>query len=690
MREFLPESFINEGPPVDQGRQVKLDIIVDPKTPPLHALVYSPKQPLVILDYAPLEPYSGDPNIRQGSVAAPKEGAHYTVRTRSIFGEDLVDPRAKEMAFPHGESHPRGVILPEEEDIETRENKPNIDKVERVIYEAQILELTNQLPGIPKEIRGTYRGVAHKATISYLKDLGITTIEFLPLQQFISEQHLIQDGMVNHWGYNTLGFFAPHDKYAYNKNPGGPTHEFKKMVDELHKAGIEVFLDVVYNHTAEEGDGGPVHHLKALSPNSYIMEAGHHTGYTGCGNSINISDPATLDMIIGSLRYWVEDMHIDGFRFDLATTMIRDKYGRIDFDNSPFISALKKDPDLSKLLAEGKIIVEPWDADVNSYGISKGRFSPNGMLEWNGDYQKAIRHAMVGRCTLGWIATSLGSRGREHPTITYWGTHDGFSARDIVSYNQKHNLYNGEDNDDGTNDNHSYNHGLEGPSDDASILLARRNALDVAQMLTLLARGIPMIPAGDELDRSKGGNNNTYCRKENDLNRYDINFSSLANSKSEEYRRHKLIKRLIKLRRDSKVSSINLQPDTQWRDMWGGDMLPGEIARRSQDKVFGMVAALGYALGKEVKQGNVNEELIVYYNGETGKDSVTVQLPNDRTGWKTEVLLTSGKDEPHRGGPEIINGKFELHRLGAVVVRLSRPDQAPVSTDSTDALPSAA
>jgi glycogen operon protein len=405
--------------------------------------------------------------------------------------------------------------------------KPRIPMDHTVIYEAHVKGLTRLNPAVPTELRGTYAGLAHESTIAYLKDLGVTTVELLPVHQFVSEQRLAKMGLINYWGYNTLNFFTPHAAYASRSAQFGGTgavlREFKGMVRLLHDAGIEVILDVVFNHTSEEGVDGPTTSLRGLDNASYYRQDlfGNYIDVTGCGNTVNFSSAASQRLVLDSLRYWANEVQIDGFRFDLAVTLGRDE--RVNYNrNHPLLKAIVNDP----ALAGVKMIAEPWDVGLGGWQV--GTF-PDGWSEWNDDYRDRVRNFWLtdiaaARSTgtapigIGQLAAKLsGSSGTFAPgrgplaSVNFITAHDGFTAADLVSYNQKHNLGNGENNRDGTDNNHSFNHGVEGPSHDPGIIASREKAIRNLLGTLLLSAGLPMITAGDEFGRSQRGNNNAYC-----------------------------------------------------------------------------------------------------------------------------------------------------------------------------------
>ncbi|QFZ21979.1 glycogen debranching protein GlgX [Saccharothrix syringae] len=395
---------------------------------------------------------------------------------------------------------------------------------ETVIYEAHVKGLTMLHPEVPQRLRGTYAGLAHPAVIEHLKSLGVTAIELMPVHQFISDHVLEQKGLSNYWGYNTIGFFAPHEGYAALPENAGQVQEFKGMVRALHEAGIEVILDVVYNHTAEGNHLGPTLSMRGIDNQAYYRlvddEPKFYMDYTGTGNSLNVRSPHTLQLIMDSLRYWVTEMRVDGFRFDLAATLAREFY---DVDRlSTFFDLVQQDPVVSQV----KLIAEPWDVGPGGYQV--GNFPPL-WTEWNGKYRDTVRDFWRGEpATLGEFASRItGSSDlykddgrRPYASINFVTAHDGFTLSDLVSYNGKHNEANGEDGRDGADDNRSWNCGVEGPTDDPEV-----NELRVRQQRNMLAtlllsQGVPMLLHGDELGRSQQGNNNAYCQ-DNELSWVD-------------------------------------------------------------------------------------------------------------------------------------------------------------------------
>lgn len=396
---------------------------------------------------------------------------------------------------------------------------------ETVLYEAHVRGLTEHLPGIPEEIRGTYAALGHPALIDHLLDLGVTALELLPVHAFTSEPHLVRNDLENYWGYNTLGFFAPHPVFAHASNPGDAISELKSAIKELHEADIEIVLDVVYNHTSEQSSGGGATlSWRGIDNATYyrLDESGTDIDVTGCGNTVDTREPMVVGMILDSLRHWVTKFHIDGFRFDLAPALARGKDHGFDPDH-PIIVAMRTDP----ILSHTKLIAEPWD--IGMHGWRTGQFPPP-FAEWNDRFRDAARtfwlpdlaravnneagHGIRELATR--MAGSVDSFGHLDrgpiASINFVTAHDGFTMADLVAYNHKHNEANKEGNRDGSDNNRSWNHGVEGPTDQANILRARRRSIRNLLATIATSIGVPMFTAGDEFGRSQGGNNNAYCQ----------------------------------------------------------------------------------------------------------------------------------------------------------------------------------
>ncbi len=446
----------------------------------------------------------------------------------------LLDPYAQRLhgEFQWHESHldrpdtqmddnaaymPKAVVTGMHEFDWESDRRPNIPMCESVIYEVHVKGFTQSHPDVPAELRGTYEGMASPAAIAHLKRLGVTAVELLPVQESISEGTLIEMGLCNYWGYNTLAFFAPDRRFARQD----PVNEFRHMVKELHRHGIEVILDVVYNHTPEGDQRGPTLSWRGLDNQAYYhlsrQDPAYYANYTGTGNSINASNYVALQMIMDSLRYWVQEMHVDGFRFDLASVL-----GRVALPNSndpghfdryaPFFQAIRQDPAMAGI----KLIAEPWDAAGGGYQL--GAYLP-GWSEWNDRFRDTVRGFWLQpHKDRGAFASQLSGASEQfhhdgrypQSSINFITSHDGFTLNDLVSYNQKHNEANGEDNRDGNNDNHSWNAGVEGPTDDPEINRRRARLRRALLASLLLSQGTPMLTAGDEMARTQQGNNNAY------------------------------------------------------------------------------------------------------------------------------------------------------------------------------------
>jgi glycogen operon protein len=432
-----------------------------------------------------------------------------------VFGYQLGADDGKPSPLDSATSVPLSVVIdpqfPWGED-----RRPNIPWADTVIYETHVKGFTNCHPDIPEELRGTYSGMAHPAALEHLKRLGVTAIELMPVHHFIDSRFLVDRGLVNYWGYDSLGYFAPEQRYSSDRSHrGAQVREFKAMVRALHAAGFEVILDVVYNHTCEGDHQGPTLSYRGIDNPSYYRlredDRRFHFDVTGTGNTLNVSQPQTLQLIMDSLRYWVTEMHVDGFRFDLASALARQFY---EVDRlSSFFDIIHQDPVLSQV----KLVAEPWDVGEGGYQV--GNF-PVRWAEWNGKYRDTVRDYWRGHAGVRDLAYRLtGSSDlykedgrRPWSSVNFVTAHDGFTLHDLVSYDHKHNEANGEDNRDGTDDNRSWNMGAEGPTSDPQILKLRARQQRNFLATMFLSQGCPMLVSGDEMGRTQGGNNNGYCQ----------------------------------------------------------------------------------------------------------------------------------------------------------------------------------
>jgi len=434
-----------------------------------------------------------------------------------MWGYKVGDPNA-DLSFDERDSAAYAPLAAVTDDAFTwgDDRRPQTPWNKTLIYELHVRGFTKLHPDVPEKLRGTYAGLGAEASIRYLKGLGITAVELLPVHEHVDDRHLVEMGLVNYWGYNTLGFFAPEHLYASAGSGVDSVREFKMMVRNLHSAGIEVILDVVYNHTAEGNQMGPTMSFRGIDNAAYYRlspeNRRYYVDYTGCGNTFNMRNPRVLQLIMDSLRYWVLEMHVDGFRFDLASTLARELH---EVDKlGAFFDIVHQDPVISQV----KLIAEPWDLGEGGYQV--GNF-PALWSEWNGKYRDSIRRFWKGD---GGVASELATRfcgssdlyewssRRPHASINFVTCHDGFTLTDLVSYDNKHNEVNGEENRDGANDNGSWNCGVEGPTDEPAVLALRAKKQRSFLATLLLSQGVPMLLGGDEISHTQRGNNNTYCQ----------------------------------------------------------------------------------------------------------------------------------------------------------------------------------
>ncbi|MFI7495235.1 glycogen debranching protein GlgX [Kocuria sp. M4R2S49] len=523
-----------------------------------------------------------------------------------------------------------------------------------VIYEAHVKGLTQQHPEVPEEQRGTYAGVAHPAVITHLQKLGVTAIELMPVHQFVQDSTLLDQQLRNYWGYNTIGFFAPHNEYHSTNDLGGQVQEFKAMVRALHQADIEVILDVVYNHTAEGNHMGPTLSMKGIDNQAYYRtvegDQKFYMDYTGTGNTLNVRHPHSLQLIMDSLRYWVTEMHVDGFRFDLASALAREFY---DVDKlATFFELVQQDPVVSQV----KLIAEPWDVGPGGYQV--GNFPPQ-WTEWNGKYRDTVRDFWRGEpATLGEFASRITgsadlyehSGRRPFASINFVTAHDGFTLRDLVSYNEKHNEANGEGNNDGESHNRSWNCGVEGPTDDPEVLALRSRQQRNFLATLLLSQGTPMVLHGDELGRTQDGNNNTYCQ-DNELSW--INWDTMDGPLTEfvaavthlrhdhpTFRRSEFFDgRPVEMDADDTGRPM---PDIAWLNTDGAPLKPADWDE-PLSRSFGMWLNGNGIAGVDMRGRPITDvNFIVYFN--SNPEPVKCKLPPVRYGrqWE-EVIDTAGK-----------------------------------------------
>ncbi|MGI9189690.1 MAG: glycogen debranching protein GlgX [Longimicrobiaceae bacterium] len=571
---------------------------------------------------------------------------------------------------------PKGVVL--DERFDWRGDAPPLIPWSRtVIYEAHVRGLTCLHPEVPAELRGTYLGVAHPAVIRHLRELGVTTLELLPVHEFVDDRFLVEKGLRNYWGYSTLNFFTPTGRYAASSAPVAAVAEFREMVRRLHAAGIEVILDVVYNHTAEGNRLGPTLSFRGIDNLTYYRtvpgEPRYYMDYTGTGNSLDTSHPQTLKLVTDSLRYWVEEMHVDGFRFDLATTLARDPHAFSP--GASFFDVIHQDP----VLGGVKLIAEPWDVGEGGYQV--GAF-PVRWAEWNGRYRDTVRSYWRGdRGSIGELATRLTgssdlfeSGGRKpHASVNFVTAHDGFTLNDLVTYNQKHNEANGEGNRDGDDDNRSWNFGVEGPTDDPLIVAEREKQKRNFIATLLLSQGTPMLTAGDEMGRTQGGNNNAYAQDnvvswvDWDLKPRDRVLLDWTRRVARLRREHPVFRRRHFLR-GSHVRGSELE-DVVWLRPDGEEMTQGEWD--TQDfHCFGMRLG-GDALLAWSERGErvTGDSFLLLFNSVPA--AVEFTLPRATPGTVYEVVLDSAAPQI-RAGTVFVPGGEIVELAGRSLVAMRR------------------
>lgn len=602
---------------------------------------------------------------------------------QSLFGYDFGDPDSRN-DDDSAAAMAKGVVV--SPFFEWGGDRPlKTPYAETVIYEAHVKGLTQRHPEVPEELRGTYAGIAHPAVVEHLQRLGVTALELMPVHQFVNDSVLQDKGLSNYWGYNTLGFFAPHNAYAAGGQDGQQVQEFRAMVRALHEAGIEVILDVVYNHTAEGNHLGPTLSMRGIDNEAYYRleeDKRYYTDYTGTGNSLNAGNPHALQLLMDSLRYWVTEMHVDGFRFDLAATLAREFY---DVDRlAAFFELVQQDPIVSQV----KLIAEPWDIGPGGYQV--GNFPPQ-WTEWNGKYRDTVRDFWRGEPqALGEFASRLTgsadlyehSGRRPVASINFVTAHDGFTLRDLVSYNEKHNEDNGEDNNDGESHNRSDNMGAEGPTDDIDI--NRRRARQQRNFLAtlLLSQGVPMISHGDELGRTQHGNNNGYAQ-DNELTWIDweaadlplVEFTAaVARLRHDHptFRRSRFFDGRPVADEDGERI-----PDVVWLRPDGARMTPEDW-----DSGFGRSVGMflnGRGIRENDRRGRPVEDVnfLVYFN--SGDEPVDLALPDDRHGAEWLVAVDTAGELGERN----LRARDTVPLEGKAMLVLQEIDGEPVDTDDS-------
>jgi glycogen operon protein len=554
------------------------------------------------------------------------------------------------------------------------DRSPRIPLHETVIYEVHVKGFTVRHPGVPAELQATYAGLAHPAMIDYLKGLGVTTVELLPVHQFIHDAHLVEHGLRNYWGYNSIGFLAPHNGYSSRGQRGQQVQEFKQMVKTLHEAGLEIILDVVYNHTAEGNHLGPMLCFKGIDNAAYYRlvwnDRQYYMDYTGTGNTIDMRHPHVLQLTMDSLRYWILEMHVDGFRFDLASTLARELH---DVDRlSSFFDLIQQDPVISQV----KLIAEPWDVGEGGYQV--GNFPPL-WSEWNGRYRDCVRDFWRGEDrTLGEFAYRLtgssdlyeGTGRRPFASINFITAHDGFTLHDLVSYNEKHNEANGEENRDGEGHNRSWNCGAEGLTEESAIVQLRNRQKRNFLATLLLSQGVPMLLGGDEMGRTQQGNNNAYCQ-DNEISWYnwdavDQELLEFTSSLIEFRKKHPAFRR----RRFFQGEAIH---DSEVKDIaWftpNGHEMTGENWGQGFAKCIG-VFLNGEAIPSPNARGEriLDDSFYLIFNGHS--ELVPFTLPDSGWGSNWVVVFATNELKFPENGRELAGGEaIEIEGRSFVLLR---------------------
>jgi isoamylase len=536
---------------------------------------------------------------------------------------------------------------------------PKRPYADTVIYETHVKGMTQRHPEVPEQLRGTYAGMAHPVIVDHLQALGVTAVELMPVHHFVNDSTLVDKGLANYWGYNTIGFLAPDSKYASNTTPGGQVQEFKAMVRTLHEAGIEVILDVVYNHTGEGNHLGPTLSFRGIDNAAYYRlvddSPKHYMDYTGTGNTLNVRHPHTLQLIMDSLRYWIIEMHVDGFRFDLAATLAREFY---DVDRlSTFFELVQQDPVVSQV----KLIAEPWDVGPGGYQV--GNFPPQ-WTEWNGKYRDTVRDFWRGEpATIGEFAARLTgsadlyetSGRRPVASINFVTAHDGFTMLDLVSYNEKHNEANGDDNNDGESHNRSWNCGVEGPTDDAAIIALRAQQRRNLLATLFLSQGVPMLAHGDEIGRTQQGNNNGYCQDNEltwmDWSKIDVDLLAFTRRLVELRHEHPTFRRRRFFDgRPVRRRGEDALPDLQWFTPDGSEM-----TEEDWDSGFGRAIGV-YLNGKGIAdldargQRIVDDSFLLCFSAH--HEAIDFRMPRSEYGAGWEVVVDTLHDPTGGAGAQ--------------------------------------
>ena len=558
---------------------------------------------------------------------------------------------------------PKSVVVDPNFDWKGEPARKHVPWDDTIIYEMHVKGFTQRHPAVEERLRGTYAGLGTRQVIEYIRSLGITSVELLPVHTFVNDSQLVERGLKNYWGYNTIGFFAPDPRYA--ADVPNSLREFKEMVARFHDAGLEVILDVVYNHTAEGNERGPTLSFKGLDNASYYRllpdKKRYYINDTGTGNTVNLNHPRVIQMVADSLRYWVQEMHVDGFRFDLGTILAREPNG---FDNrSGFLKACSQDP----VLRTVKLIAEPWDCGPGGYQV--GAFPP-GWAEWNDQFRDTARDFWRGEASASALAPRLSASGdlynhqgrRPWASVNFVTAHDGFTLNDLVSYNDKHNEANHEHNRDGSSNNRSWNCGAEGPTEDADINALRERQLRNFLGTLLLSQGTPMLLGGDEFGRTQGGNNNAYCQ-DNEINWLDWNLTERDKGLLSFVQRLTQLRHAYPILRRSRFLTGDYNAELEVKDVtWinaSGAEMTEENWRDGGTRCFGMLMD-GRAQSTGIRQRGRDATLLWVLNAH--HDVVLFTLPEYAGGSEWSVLVDSNK-------PAAPEGRFDSGSVYEVTAR---------------------
>jgi isoamylase len=603
--------------------------------------------------HGPYEPDAGHRFNANKLLLDPYARAHAGKLTWSpaVFGYHMES--GDDLTFDDRDSAPfvpKCVVVDPNFDWEGEPNRQAIPWDRTVIYEAHVKGLTRLHPNVAENLRGTYAGLAAKEVVQHIRSLGVTSVELLPIHTFVDDSQLLERGLVNYWGYNTIGFFAPDPRYA--SDVPNSLREFKEMVARLHDAGLEVILDVVYNHTAEGNELGPTLSFKGIDNGSYYRllpdQRRYYINDTGTGNTVNVSHPRVIQLVMDSLRYWVQEMHVDGFRFDLGTILAREPHG-FD-DQSGFLKACLQDPTLASV----KLIAEPWDCGPGGYQV--GSFPP-GWAEWNDKYRDTVRDFWRGEAPSNDLSTRLCASGEQFnrggrqawASVNFITAHDGFTLNDLVSYNEKHNEANGEDGKDGSSDNRSWNCGAEGPTEDEGVNSLRDRQIRNLLATLILSQGTPMLLGGDEFGRSQRGNNNAYCQ-DSEISWFHWDYGARGHALVEFTQSLIALRHSYPILRRSRflTAAYNEElgvKDVTWINANGGEMQDEDWGDASL-KCFGMLLD-GRAQMSGIRRRGENATILLVVNGHS--DLVNFTFPESPGGasW-VRLMDTNQPGDPER------------------------------------------